>query len=72
MGLRLDSKCDCTPPNLLVGASPLPLGVEYFIFGGMPHSPVDGCSAASCNFGVLAEDELMSFYSAILPDTQKL
>ena len=36
-------------------------------FGGIHHSPVDGCSAASCNFGVLAGDnECMSFYSAIL------
>ena len=40
-------------------------GVSFF--GGIQHSPVDGCSAASCNFGVLAgEDEFMSFYSAIL------
>ena len=31
------------------------------------HSPVTGCSAASCNFGVLIEeDELTSFYSTIL------
>ena len=35
-------------------------GVSFF--GGIQHSPVDGCSAASCNFGVLAgEDEYMSF-----------
>ena len=28
------------------------------LFGGIQHSPVDGCSAMSCNFGVLAtEDE---------------
>ena len=54
-------------------ASPLPLGIEYFIFGGMQHFPVDGCSAAHCNFGVLAgEDELTSFNSAILPNTQML
>ena len=72
VGLRLDSKCDCTPPNLLVGASPLPLGVEYFIFGGMPHSPVDGCSAASCNFKVLAEEAHTSFYSTILEQEQKV
>ena len=25
--------------------------------GGFQHFPVDGCSAASCNFGALAEDE---------------
>ena len=36
-------------------------------FGGIQHSPVDGCSAASCSFGVLAgEDECTSIYSAIL------
>ena len=29
--------------------------------GGIQHSPVDGCSAASCDFGVLAgEDECTS------------
>ena len=42
------------------------LGRGVYFFGGTHHSPVDGCSAASCNFGVLAEDECMSFYSAIL------
>ena len=26
------------------------------LFGGIQHSPMDGCSAASCNFGVLAGD----------------
>ena len=30
--------------------------------GGNQHSPVDGCSTVSCNFGVLSgEDECMSF-----------
>ena len=37
-------------------------GVSYF--GGIQHSPVNGCSAVSCNFGVLAgKDEHMCFYS---------
>ena len=50
-------------------ASPFPLDVGYFLFGEIQHSPFDGCSAASYNFGVLAaEHECMSFYSAILPD----
>ena len=42
-------------------------GVSFFLGGGMfQHLPVDGCSAASCNFGVRAgEDECTSFYSAI-------
>ena len=31
-----------------------------YFFGGIQHSPVDGSSAVSCNFGVLAEDEHMS------------
>ena len=40
-------------------------GVSFF--GGIQHSPVDGCSAVSCNFGVLTgEDECTPFYSAIL------
>ena len=43
------------------------LGRGVSFFGGLQHSLVDGCSAESCNFGVLAgEDECMSFYSAIL------
>ena len=43
------------------------LGCEVSPFGGIQHSPVDGCSAASCNPGVLTrEDEHTSFYSTIL------
>jgi len=30
-------------------------GVSFF--GGIQHSPIDGCLAASCNFGVLAGEE---------------
>ena len=42
------------------------LGHGVYFFGGIQHSPVDGCSAVSCNFGVLAgEDERTSFYSTI-------
>ena len=42
------------------------LGCAVSFFGGIQHSAVDGCSAASCSFGVLTgEDEYMSFYSAI-------
>jgi hypothetical protein len=37
------------------------------IFGVFQHSPIDDCSAASYDFGVLAEeDEHTSFFSAIL------
>ena len=40
-------------------------GVSFF--GGIQYSPVNGSSAAGCNFGVLAEeDEHTSFYSTIL------
>ena len=45
-------------------SSALGCGVPFF--GGIQRSPVDECSAASCSFGVLAEDEHMYFYSAIL------
>ena len=37
-----------------------------YLFGGIQHSPVNDCLAASCNFGVLTgEDEHTSFYSVI-------
>ena len=43
------------------------LGCGASLFGGIQHSPVDGCSATSCNFGVLTgEDEHTSFYTTIL------
>ena len=43
------------------------LGCVISFLGGTQHSPVDGCSVVSCNFGILAgEDEHTSFYSAIL------
>ena len=42
------------------------LGHAISFFGGIQHSPVNGCSAISFNFGVLiGEDECTSFYSAI-------
>ena len=60
---------------ILNAVSPLPLSCWGFsfalehgvsVFGEIQHSPVNGPSAASCNFGVLAEDECTSFYSATL------
>ena len=43
------------------------LGFGVPFFGVFQHSPIDACSAASCDFGVLAGgDECTSFYSAIL------
>ena len=43
------------------------LGGRVSVFGGIQHPSVDGCSAASCDFGVLAgEDECTFFNSAIL------
>ena len=64
--LRFDSKSDFAPlPSC--GASPLLLDAGNLFFGVIQRSPVDGCSAASCDLGVLAgEDECTSFYSAIL------
>jgi len=42
------------------------LGCGVSFFGGIHHSPVNDCSAASCSFGDLAgEDERMSFYPTI-------
>ena len=47
--------------NHLTGASALPLDVGYLFFAEIQRSPVNGSSAASCNFGVLAGDEHTSF-----------
>ena len=41
-------------------------GCGISFFAGFQHSPVDGCSIASCDFGDPARDECISFYSAIL------
>ena len=51
------------PSHLLL--CPWIWGIAFF--GGIQRSPVQFCSAASCDFGILAgEDGHMSFYSAIL------
>ena len=42
------------------------LGCKVSFLGRIQHSPVDGCSAASRDFGVLTGDEHTSFYSSIL------
>jgi len=66
--IGFDSKHDFIPPTIFFffGFS-FALGHGISFFGGIQHSPVDGCSATSGNFGVLAgEDEGISFYSAIL------
>ena len=60
------SKRDFTPPTVLLGLLLCPWTWGLF-FGEIQHPPVDGCSAASCTFGVLAgEEERTPFYSAIL------
>ena len=69
VGMGFDSKHDFAPPTVLLGLLLCPLDVGYFCCCccWIQHHLVDGCSAASCNFGVLAgEDECTSFYSAIL------
>ena len=49
---------------------PFALGHGVSFFGGIQHSPVEGCSAASCSFrGLTGEDEHTSFYSTILKVT---
>ena len=66
VGLGFDSKCSFAPPTALLGLLLCP-GTWVSFYSGIQHSPVDGCSAESCNFGVLeGEDEHVSFYSAII------
>jgi len=43
------------------------LDMGYLVFGGLQNPPVGGCSTASCDFGVLVEEnEHMSFYSTTM------
>ena len=63
MSRGFDSKCDFAPPTILLGLLLCPWMWGIFFFGRIQHSPVDGCSAAICNFGVLVEVECTSFYS---------
>ena len=66
VGIGFDSKCGFAPPTILLGLLLAP-GHRVSFFGGIQHSLVNGCSAVSCNFGVLTEEnEHTSFYSAIL------
>ena len=45
------------------------LGHRVYFFGGIQHSPVDGCSADSCSFGILTgEDKRMSFSRSHRPN----
>ena len=61
VGIGFDSKSDFAPLLSYWGFF-FALGHGVSFFGGIQHSPVDGYSAASCNFGVLAgEDEYMFF-----------
>ena len=61
--MGFDYKQDFAPPTILVGLlCPWTWGIFFFggvsFFGGIQHSPIDGCSAVNCNFGVLTgEDE---------------
>ena len=65
VGMGLDSKHDFAPASVLLGLLLCPQTWVSFS-GGIQHFPVDGCSAASCNFGVFSgEDECTPFYSAI-------
>ena len=61
-----DSKHDFTPSTILLGLLLCPWMWGIF-FWWDPTFYRDGCSAVSCNFGLLTrEDEHTSFYSTIL------
>ena len=60
--------------NVILPLLPFYWGISFAlrcgvsVFGGIQHSPVNGCFAVSCSFGVLTgEDDHMSFYSTIFP-----
>ena len=64
-----DSECDFASPTICRGFS-FALGRGVSFFGGIQHSPVDGCSAASCNLGVL--EGKMSTRPSTPPDGEAL
>ena len=63
VGLRFDFKCNYAPLSSFWGFS-FAFGCRVLLGGGIQHSPVDGCSAASCDFGVLTGE--MSAYPSTL------
>ena len=65
--MGFDSKHDIAPPLPFCRGFSFAFGCGSSFFGVIHHFPFDGCSAASCSFGVLTwEDECTSFYSTIL------
>ena len=54
--MGFDSKCNFTPPTIFLGLL-LCSWMWGIFFGGIQHSPVDGCSVSSCNFKVLSEED---------------
>ena len=70
--MGFDSKHDFTTPTILLGFSfAVECGVSFL--GGIQHSPINGCSAVSCNFGVpTGEDKHMSFYSVNSHNSKEL
>ena len=67
--MGFDCKHNFAPLTILLGLLLCPWA--WGIFFTIQHS-LDGCSTASCNFGVLArEEEYTSIYSAILGSQKK-
>ena len=64
-GIWFDSKCDFTPPTVLLGLllCPWTWGISFW---WTQHSPVDGCSAVSCNFGVLTGEDVLLLCQTVL------
>ena len=64
--MRFDSKCDFAATTVLLGLL-FALGCGLSFFGGIKHSPFDGCTRASRDFGVpTGIGERTSFYSGII------
>ena len=71
-GMGFDSKCYFTPLPSCWGFS-FALGCVVSFYTGIQYSSLDGCLAASCNFGALPrEDACTPFYLAILIPPQSI
>ena len=65
--MEFNCKCSFAPSSIVVGLLLYPWTWDIFLCVWNPTFHVDGCSAASYNFGALAgEDKHMSYYSAIM------
>ena len=64
VGMGFDFNVNVPPPSILLQLL-LCSWMWGIFYGGFQHPPVDGCSAATCDFVLEGEEKHISFYSTI-------